>query len=38
MQRLIEDEELRDSLKDAFEAAPGAYTRATGDGGERSRR
>ena len=32
VQRLIEDEELRDSLKNAFEAARGAYTRATGNG------
>jgi len=32
VQRLIEDEELRDSLKDAFEAARGAYSRATGNG------
>jgi len=32
VQRLIEDEELRDSLKGAFEAARGAYTRATGNG------
>ena len=32
MQRLIEDEELRDSLHDAFEAARGAYSRATGNG------
>jgi hypothetical protein len=32
VQRLIEDEELRDSLKDAFEAAKGAYERATGNG------
>jgi hypothetical protein len=32
VQRLIEDEELRDSLKDAFEAAKGAYARATGNG------
>jgi len=32
VQRLIEDEELRDSLKDAFDAARGAYTRATGNG------
>ena len=32
MQRLIEDEELRDSLRDAFEAARGAYGRATGNG------
>jgi hypothetical protein len=29
VQRLIEDEELRDSLRDAFEAARGAYGRAT---------
>ena len=32
VQRLIEDEELRDSLRDAFEAAKGAYARATGNG------
>ena len=32
VQRLIEDEELRDSLKNAFEAAKGAYGRATGNG------
>jgi hypothetical protein len=32
VQRLLEDEELRDSLKDAFEAARGAYGRATGNG------
>jgi len=32
VQRLIEDEELRDSLKDAFEAAKNAYSRATGNG------
>jgi hypothetical protein len=32
VQRLIEDEELRDSLKNAFEAARGAYDRATGNG------
>ena len=32
VQRLIEDEELRDSLKNAFEAAEGAYGRATGNG------
>ena len=32
VRRLIEDEELRDSLKNAFEAARGAYTRATGNG------
>jgi hypothetical protein len=32
VQRLIDDEELRESLKDAFEAAKGAYGRATGNG------
>ena len=32
VQRLIEDEELRSSLRDAFEAARGAYSRATGNG------
>jgi hypothetical protein len=32
VQRLIEDEELRESLREAFEAARGAYTRATGNG------
>jgi hypothetical protein len=32
VQRLIDDEELRDSLKDAFEAAKSAYGRATGNG------
>jgi hypothetical protein len=32
VQRLIEDEELRDSLRKAFEAARGAYSRATGNG------
>jgi hypothetical protein len=32
VQRLLEDEELRDSLRDAFEAARGAYGRATGNG------
>jgi hypothetical protein len=32
VQRLIEDEELRDSLRDAFESARGAYGRATGNG------
>jgi hypothetical protein len=32
LQRLIEDEELRDSLRNAFEAARGAYSRATGNG------
>ncbi|HXS46331.1 MAG TPA: hypothetical protein VN756_02600 [Solirubrobacterales bacterium] len=32
VQRLIDDEELRDNLRDAFEAARGAYSRATGNG------
>lgn len=32
VERLIEDEDLRESLKDAFEAAKGAYGRATGNG------
>jgi len=32
VQRLIEDEDLRDSLRDAFEAVRGAYGRATGNG------
>src|SRR5690349_17797704 len=32
VQRLIEDDELRDSLKDAFESAKSAYGRATGNG------
>ena len=32
VQRLIEDEELRDNLRKAFEAARGAYGRATGNG------
>jgi hypothetical protein len=32
VQRLIEDDELRNSLRDAFEAAKGAYARATGNG------
>jgi hypothetical protein len=32
VQRLIEDDELRDSLRNAAEAARGAYTRATGNG------
>jgi len=32
VQRLVEDEELRDSLKDAFEAARGAYGRVTSNG------
>jgi hypothetical protein len=31
VQRLIEDDDLRDSLRDAFEAAKGAYGRATGN-------
>jgi hypothetical protein len=33
LQRLIEDEELRDSLKKAFDAARHAYSRASGNGG-----
>jgi hypothetical protein len=32
LQRLIEDDELRENLKDAFESARTAYTRATGNG------
>jgi len=32
VQRLIEDEELRASLRDAFESARHAYGRATGNG------
>jgi uncharacterized protein (UPF0147 family) len=32
VQRLIEDDELRDNLRDAFESAKRAYTRATGNG------
>lgn len=32
VQRLIEDEELRHSLRDAFEAARAAYARASGNG------
>jgi 50S ribosomal subunit-associated GTPase HflX len=32
VQRLIEDEALRDNLREAFEAARGAYGRATGNG------
>src|SRR5258705_12692607 len=32
VQRLMEDEELRDSLREAFEAARGASGRATGNG------
>jgi hypothetical protein len=33
VQRLIEDDELRDSLRKAFDAARHAYTRASGNGG-----
>jgi hypothetical protein len=33
VQRLIEDEELRHSLRNAFEAARAAYSRASGNGG-----
>jgi hypothetical protein len=33
VQRLIEDDELRDSLKNAFEAARGAYGRIANNGG-----
>jgi hypothetical protein len=32
VQRLIDDDELRDSLRNAFEAARHAYERATGNG------
>ena len=32
VQRLMEDEELRNNLRDALEAARGAYSRATGNG------
>jgi hypothetical protein len=32
VQRLIEDDDLRDSLRNALEAARGAYGRATGNG------
>lgn len=32
VQRLIEDDELRESLREAFESARGAYGRATGNG------
>jgi hypothetical protein len=32
VQRLLEDEELRDNLRDAFESAKGAFQRATGNG------
>jgi seryl-tRNA synthetase len=33
VQRLIEDDELRDSLRKAFDAARHAYSRASGNGG-----
>jgi sugar-specific transcriptional regulator TrmB len=32
VQRLIEDEELRENLREAFESAKKAYSRATGNG------
>jgi hypothetical protein len=32
VQRLIDDEDLRDNLKDAYSSAKKAYTRATGNG------
>jgi hypothetical protein len=32
VQRVLEDEELRENLHDAFESAKKAYTRATGNG------
>lgn len=32
VQRLMEDEELRESIRSAFESARGAYARATGNG------
>jgi hypothetical protein len=32
VQRLVEDEELRNNLRDAFESAKRAYGRATGNG------
>jgi uncharacterized protein (UPF0147 family) len=32
VQRLIEDEELRENLREAFESAKKAYARATGNG------
>ena len=32
VQRLIEDEDLRENLKDAFDSAKKAYSRATGNG------
>jgi hypothetical protein len=32
VQRLLEDEELRDNIRSAFESARGAFERATGNG------
>jgi len=32
VQRVMEDEDLRESLRDAFESAKGAYGRASGNG------
>ncbi|HEY2716186.1 MAG TPA: hypothetical protein VGI73_08195 [Solirubrobacterales bacterium] len=32
VQRLMDDEELRDNLRDAFDSAKKAYSRATGNG------
>lgn len=32
VQRLIEDEDLRENLREAFESAKNAYSRATGNG------
>jgi hypothetical protein len=32
VQRLMEDEELRENIRSAFESARGAYSRATGNG------
>ena len=32
VQRLVEDDDLRDSIRDAFDAAKNAYGRATGNG------
>jgi hypothetical protein len=32
VQRLIEDDELRENLRDAFDSARGAYSRVTGNG------
>ena len=32
VQRLMEDDDLRESLREAFESARGAYARATGNG------